>query len=209
MYAHARLVAVPVLKSGRRQLRLFACACCRQVWHLLGDEGRAAVEAAEGYADDRATPDDLRKALNAAWSTTGAGRLVRKSARGAAVYAARPSITSGAFQAAAEARRAVRYAAEGPRAAFAAAGRLQCELLRDIFNPFRPVRVGPAWLRWNDGTVRKLAQALYDERSYDRWPILADALEDAGCDQADLLGHLRGPGPHVRGCWAIDLLLGN
>jgi hypothetical protein len=56
--------------------------------------------------------------------------------------------------------------------------------------------------------VVKLAQAVYDERAYDRLPVLADALEDAGCHDADILTHCRGPGPHVRGCWLIDLLLG-
>src|SRR5689334_11537657 len=84
LYSFARQVAVPVLKAGRRRLRLFACACCRQAWHLLGDAGRAAVEAAEGYADGRIAPSQLREAHGAAWSTTGAGRLVRESARGAA-----------------------------------------------------------------------------------------------------------------------------
>jgi hypothetical protein len=53
-----------------------------------------------------------------------------------------------------------------------------------------------------------LAQGIYEERAFDDLPVLADALEEAGCDQPDLLAHLRGPGPHVRGCWAVDLLLG-
>ena len=61
---------------------------------------------------------------------------------------------------------------------------------------------------WNDGTVRKIAQAIYDERAFDRLPILADALEDAGCDNADILNHCRNGGEHVRGCWVVDLLLG-
>jgi hypothetical protein len=68
--------------------------------------------------------------------------------------------------------------------------------------------VYPVWLCWHGGTIPKLAQAIYDERAFDRLPVLADALEEAGCTDADLLGHLRGPGPHVRGCWALDLLLG-
>jgi hypothetical protein len=87
----------------------------------------------------------------------------------------------------------------------------QADLLRDLFGPapFRPLpRLNPAWLAWEGGTVAKLAAAIYEERSFDRLPILADALEEAGCDAADLLTHLRGPGPHVRGCWAVDLLLG-
>jgi hypothetical protein len=82
--------------------------------------------------------------------------------------------------------------------------------LRDLFgNPFRPApALDPAWLAWNGGTVRKMSQLIYDDRAYDRLPVLADALEDAGRADAELLVHLRGPGPHVRGCWAVDLILG-
>jgi hypothetical protein len=93
---------------------------------------------------------------------------------------------------------------------------MQCDLLRDIFgNPFRPVALAPAVLTWNDATVVRLAHATYDERKLPggtldngRLAVLADALEEAGCSDAEILGHLRGPGPHVRGCWAVDLLLG-
>jgi hypothetical protein len=85
----------------------------------------------------------------------------------------------------------------------------QAVLYRDIYgNPFRPVAVNPDWLAWNDGTVPKLAHAIYDERAFNSLPVLADALEDAGCTDADLLNHLRDPGPHVRGCWALDRILG-
>jgi hypothetical protein len=82
--------------------------------------------------------------------------------------------------------------------------------LHDIFGPlpFRPVALDPAWLTWQGGPIPKLAQATYQERAFDRLPILADALEESGCDNADLLSHLRGPGPHARGCWALDLILG-
>jgi hypothetical protein len=61
---------------------------------------------------------------------------------------------------------------------------------------------------WNGGAVPKLSQAIYDDRAFDRLPILADALEDAGCINADILNHCRGPGPHAHGCWVLDLLLG-
>ncbi|HEY7423378.1 MAG TPA: hypothetical protein VH682_03975 [Gemmataceae bacterium] len=82
-------------------------------------------------------------------------------------------------------------------------------LLRELFgNPFRPVVVDPSWLSWNDSTIPKIAQAIYDERAFDRLLILADALEEAGCNNADILTHLRGNGPHVRGCWPVDLILG-
>jgi hypothetical protein len=95
----------------------------------------------------------------------------------------------------------------------AARRRLQqdrCGLLRCLFgNPFRPPSApDPAWLRWNGGTVTGIAQALYDGRAFERMPVLGDALEDAGCGDAGVLGHCRGPGPHARGCWVVDLLLG-
>src|SRR5262249_34688017 len=94
--------------------------------------------------------------------------------------------------------------------------RAQAALLRDIFgNPFRPSpAVEAAWLTWQDGLIPKLAAALYEgrclpARAFDpqRLAVLADALEDVGCCNADILGHLRGPGPHVRGCWVVDLVL--
>jgi hypothetical protein len=87
---------------------------------------------------------------------------------------------------------------------------VQCDVMRDILgNPYRPVPViDPAWLKWNGGTVRKLARAIYDERRHGELPILADALEEAGCTSADLLEHCRGAGPHFHGCWVLDLLLG-
>jgi hypothetical protein len=91
----------------------------------------------------------------------------------------------------------------------AAEERAQVGLLRCLFGPllFRTVPLALSWLAWNDGTIPKLAQAVYEERAFDRLPILADALEEAGCDNADILTHCRGPGPHVRGCWLLDLLL--
>jgi hypothetical protein len=80
-----------------------------------------------------------------------------------------------------------------------------CRLVRDIFgNPFRPVTLDPAW---QTGNVRALAQAIYDDRAFERMPILGDALEDAGCDNADVLSHCRQPGEHARGCWVVDLVL--
>ncbi|MDY3553014.1 hypothetical protein R5W24_002104 [Gemmata sp. JC717] len=78
--------------------------------------------------------------------------------------------------------------------------------IRDIFgNPFRPVTFSPAWRTF---TVVALASGMYDSRDFTAMPILADALQDAGCDSADILAHCRGEGPHVRGCWVVDLVLG-
>ena len=83
-------------------------------------------------------------------------------------------------------------------------------MLRDIFgNPFRPPPPLPAVvLAWNDGTVPRIAEGIYAERAFDPLPILSDALIDAGCEDEALLAHCREPGPHVRGCWAVDLILG-
>ncbi len=79
-------------------------------------------------------------------------------------------------------------------------------LLICIFgNPFRPVVFDPAWLT---STARGIAHGIYDERAFDRLPILADALQDAGCENDDILSHCRGEGPHVRGCWVVDGVLG-
>jgi hypothetical protein len=85
----------------------------------------------------------------------------------------------------------------------------QADLLREVFgNPMRTRAVDPTWLEWNQGFLSGFAQGIYDDRTFHRMPILADALEDAGCAAAEILAHLRGPGPHVRGCFVLDLLLG-
>jgi hypothetical protein len=82
----------------------------------------------------------------------------------------------------------------------------QCGILRDVIaNPFRTISLDPSWL---SSTVLALAQGIYEDRAFDRLPILADAMQDAGCEDADILSHCCGPGPHVRGCWVVDLVLG-
>jgi hypothetical protein len=84
--------------------------------------------------------------------------------------------------------------------------RAQAALLRDIFgNPFRAVTTDTSWLT---AKARKLAQPMYSRRRFQETPHLADALEEAGCTNREILDHCRGPGPHLRGCWVIDLVLG-
>jgi hypothetical protein len=79
------------------------------------------------------------------------------------------------------------------------------ELLREVVgNPFRPVTFA---LSWRTDTTLTLARQMYESRDFSAMPILADALQDAGCDNADILNHCRGPGPHVRGCWVVDSVL--
>ena len=90
---------------------------------------------------------------------------------------------------------------------------IQTDLLRCIFgNPFQAMEFDPAWVT---ATVASLAHAAYDERlepsyqlDHSRLAVLSDALEEAGCTDAAILDHLRSPGPHVRGCWVIDSILG-
>jgi hypothetical protein len=92
---------------------------------------------------------------------------------------------------------------------YEAIGAYTCVLMREVFgNPFRPVADDPAWLTWNHGTVPAIARHIYDDRAFHELPKLADALEDAGCSDPDILAHCRGGGEHVRGCWVVDLLLG-
>jgi hypothetical protein len=151
----------------------------------------AAVGAAGGdYAADRA-------ARAAAHARSAFALSVRRG------YPPRP---------AAHARSAFAVAAGGGdwKKAEQAEQAAQAVLLRDIVgNPFRlPAPIAPAVVAYNGGAARRLAEAIYDGRRFEDLPVLADLLEEAGCTDAALLGHLRGPGPHVVGCWAVDLVLG-
>ena len=84
--------------------------------------------------------------------------------------------------------------------------RTHCDLIRELFgNPFCPVAFPPSW---RTDTAITLARQMYDAREFSAMPILADALQDAGCDNDDVLNHCRAPGVHVRGCWVVDLVLG-
>jgi hypothetical protein len=87
----------------------------------------------------------------------------------------------------------------------------QCRLARCIYGSQlfrRPPSVDPLWLTWKEGTIPKMVRFIYDERCFAALSVLADALEEAGCTDGELLSHCRGPGPHFRGCWIVDLLLG-
>jgi hypothetical protein len=211
--------------ASARKLRLFACACCRRVGHLLNDRGaHAALATAERFADGL-VGDGERSAARRAAQQASQTRAVtnqpptfprwERRVASAIYYATAADAWEGAYKARQLAAEALFWRAGGfdtPdwQAVEPAERRAQTELLRDLFGPlpFRAVAIDPAWLAWGGGTVVKLAAAAYDERAFDRLPILADALEEAGCADEAVLAHLRGPGPHVRGCWALDLLLG-
>ncbi len=197
-----------------RKLRLFACACCRQVWHLLADDvpcwrpatplvgcpdchgtgrinrSRRAVEVAERYADGLGTEEEREIVFNAA-SSLPLPQAVAANCLVSQQHWPNPL------------RRILEEFGTPPT---------QAHLLREIVgNPWivepDPSLVG-LWRVRNHGRVYDMIRVIYDERRFEDLPILADALEDAGCDNADILTHLRGPGPHVLGCWVLDLLLG-
>jgi hypothetical protein len=196
-------------QAGDRKLRLFAVACCRRLQPLFGHpDSLSAIEVAERFAEGDATTEELRHAEELAmWAGDDASWHCMQEA--AVAWAAAAPAQDGGMRAAHAAVYEIRqvYAGEGPKRD--EEDRAQCDLLREVIgNPFRPVTVQPARRLWNQGTVAALARAIYDERAFDRLPVLADALEEAGCDNEAVLAHLRGPGPHVRGCWAVDRLLG-
>jgi hypothetical protein len=213
-------------RVGPRKLRLFAAACCRRVWPLLTDpRSRAAVEAVERYADGLASPEEVhdayrpaRAAARAAWNAIGAARgdpdavaaahKAAEAARAAAEAACEEAAVAAAAVAAAAACNA--YAGDPAlKGHVAAEHRAQCRLLRCVFgNPFRPLAPLDPAVAARDGAVRQLAEAIYRERRFEDLPVLAGLLEAAGCTDTPLLGHLSGPGPHIRGCHALDLLLG-
>jgi hypothetical protein len=195
-----------------RKLRLFACAVCRQAWDRLTDErSRKAVEVAEAYADGLVGEKELAVA-RVVWAPWDAGDAAWVPAQAAQ----------------ADASRAAAWAA-GAGTYVGVRGEVQAVLLRDIVgNLFRSAyRCGPGVVdvvgsnwdpagvkpllvlhRWLTPAVLGVARRAYDDRDFDALPVLADALEEAGCTGQDILGHLRGAGPHARGCWVLDLVLG-
>jgi hypothetical protein len=220
-------------QASDRKLRLFAVACCRRAQ----DVGRQrALETAEQYADWLVHDDELeaereRIGLSDDWVIQAFDALLaREIAPTLVAEVASRLVWHAGVRADHAQRRLLRKvrrelrrrgrkgeapttgpAPEGePEEARATAEmeerRGQCELLLCIFgNPFRPVVLDSAW---RAPTAVMLAQGIYVERAFDRLPFLADALEDAGCTSKELLDHLRAPGPHARGCFALDLLLG-
>lgn len=246
-----------------RKLRLFCCACCRQVWHLLTDDvpcschtptvqvvreagafwscshcggsGRInrshrAVEVAERYADGVATEEERRQADHESYRVPG-GSNSRPRELMAVQLALWPDKTP--YQ-------GPSYSVPQLLQDWPERATEQAHLLREIFgNPWRPVTVAldgclvcggegwhgslenkwdrvqcfscggkGKWSRFLTPAVLRIAEDAYHLRDWSRLTILSDELEAAGCDNADILNHLRGPVPHVRGCWCLDLLLG-
>ena len=207
----------PMLRPCRRIIRyhprkghLFAVACCLRIWHLFADErSREAVAILDRYIEGLATEAQLRAAEKAAQAAHTDAFQVKGKVGASAEWAAQFAASSDGWQAASRASNFA-YVAAGDGLQPGPEHTAQAHLLRCIFGPlpFRSVEIEPSWLIWNDGTIQKIARTIYEERAFDHLPVLADALEDAGCANAHILGHCRGAGPHVRGCWVVDLMLG-
>ncbi|VTR93437.1 Uncharacterized protein OS=Sorangium cellulosum (strain So ce56) GN=sce5710 PE=4 SV=1 [Gemmata massiliana] len=182
-------------RTSGRKLRLFACECCHQNRPFMALSGaNDVVRATERWAEGRAIKREAVKAFNDLELSPAHSEFGRKY---------------GAMQlgfCSDDAYIAVTYTTAWATDEEPATERWLANLVREVFgNPFRPVPLSPVW---RTGTAVALAQQVYESRDFGAMPILADALQDAGCDNADVLDHGRGPGPHVYGCWVVDLVLG-
>ena len=202
-----------IILASERKRRLLGCAFARQVWPLLADErSRHAVEVAERFADGTADDGELGAAVTDATQARDEARIDRRAGDRTTAQAARSAATAAMMAARFDIRAAAdECAVVGMTASLfptlGDAEREQAALVRDIVgNPFRPPVIEPSWLSWNGGAAVALARTIYEERRFEDMPVLADALEEAGCRDEEVLGHLRGPGPHARGCLVIDLM---
>ncbi len=217
-------------KTSDRKLRLFAIGFCKRIWNLFTDKrSRIGIEVAERFVDGGATREELFEARMLSHDAYMEARAVEARVAGHtpesewvhvyaapirfAAYTTTCCDTPGDRDDAAECVIAMttRNAAWPSifREDLSALRVYQPYLLRCVFgNPFRPATIDPAWLTWHDGLIVSMARQMYESRDFIDMPILADALEEAGCTNQDFLGHCRSGGEHVRGCWVVDLLLG-
>jgi hypothetical protein len=201
-----------VVAKRFRKLRLYGCACARRALAFVPDERfHAGLDAAERFADgdlNRVQVKSFRASVLSARLDLKRDHNVRREQHETtqAVFQVLKEKPLDAFAGHKSARYAFAAFATDWRTGFEVEERAQMAIAYDIFgNPFRPVAIDPSWLT---SDVRTLAEGIYQDRAFDRMPILADALQDAGCDNEDILNHCRGDGPHVRGCWVVDLVLG-
>lgn len=212
-------------KATDRKLRLLGVACCRRIEQpFLRHEplpqwqngGRLAVDTAERHADGQASDEELYNAGEEAEFCGGSEynpfRYLTMTDRAdllQVAYVARNGLAGWELlrlrdpddPAHLTEESSVEFDSINSQERIA-----QANLLRDIFgNPFRKVKFNK---KWRSSTVVALAKEIYEAKAFDQLPILADALQDAGCENEDILTHCRGPGPHVRGCFVVDLLLG-
>jgi hypothetical protein len=210
-------------RGSERKLRLLAVGFALRYFEYSESEcdNRFAVTIAEHAADGRVTPEELARFHGSVVGDHSPGYADMSPVANPDVHQAlRSTYGSAAYYLSVEPKIPPKVAHwylhvdPADRANVDAAKQTRvyaelAELVREVIgNPFRPALLDPAWLTWNDGVAVKLALAIYDDHAFDRLPILADALEEAGCGNTDILDHCRQPRVHVRGCWLVDLLLG-
>ncbi len=225
-------------RVSQRKARLFAVACLRRLAHLLDGPNADAVAAAESHADgslgDEALADAAQVAREANAPRFGFQSRSERAVRDALAFAVEvttartidvlnPFVTRDHFGAANLPMLVAGVVGCGwgapppepdkgpgdPSQVSAAEAAAQAGLLRCVFgSPFRAVWFDPVLRQWNGGTAVALAQAMYDNGDFSQAALLADMLEEGGATDPLLLKHLRGPGPHARGCFALDFVLG-
>jgi hypothetical protein len=195
-------------KASERKLRLFAIACSRKIWRRLTDARlREAVKIAERFLQGEATDKEIEAARTEALEASSAAY---ESCDWSLWAASQPVFSAVAENPWEELMAKEDYEEDAEKVV--KRRMTAAPLLREsVGNPFRLVTINPTWLT---PTVTALATAAYEERNLPsgkldtaRLAVLADALEEAGCDNPEILTHLRSPSLHVRGCWAVDLLL--
>jgi hypothetical protein len=224
-------------KASDRKLRLFAAACCRRNWHILDpDISQPGVELIERYADNLASVSELEE-LHRSSRQKGDGfekrrglllnrnqvssledhlNYLESQKAYLLAYASKQDDYIDMvliYTTQCKVRNLLGRNLHGGKEAHEEFLRLSVadladltHLLRDICGHlFRPVTFDPSW---TTSTVGQLAESIYQGRTFVGLPILADALEESGCHNGAILNHLRSNGPHVRGCWALDLILG-
>jgi hypothetical protein len=217
------MLAFVLGRASTRKLRLFACASARQLWEFFRDErSRKSIEVSERFADGLAAEMERQQAWEAADAAREDAPWFATRQAVAAAWAAVQDISAGAGriigdvtrvfarQAALEASRQSSRRVAGAHEQATRAARLKlCELAREVFgNPFRDPALLAAALGTDSGAVERIARVIYTEGTFEVMPILADALEDAGCQDEEILAHCREEREHVRGCWALDAILG-
>ena len=188
-----------------RKVRLLLLACCQRLCDAADPACVELLQAAEGFTES-APPLLPRTGVLAPYSGAPgpAGVIASSMCQPVGLALAQLRLHLGRRARAAAGTGEPATAAE--RGAIRQEAQAQCALLRDVFgNPFRVVKLKPVW-RTTD--VLGLARAIDEDRAFDRLPLLADTLMDAGCDDDQILLHCRSGGPHVRGCWVVDLVLG-
>jgi hypothetical protein len=218
-------------RAGDRKLRLFGCACCRRWWpFLIEDWARQAIEVSEQFADglvdesaravaelaarevnrkvtdqDHLPPAERQEVQFPPWWANEGSRPMHWAAIWCVML---PSAATSVVSCERQALDALAAGARAPGNVLFSPPKDTCDVIREVIgNPFRRVRIEPRWLTWGGGTVVRMARAIYEERRFEDLPVLADALEEAGCTARAILSHCRTPAAHVRGCWVVDGLL--